>query len=761
MATLRKQPFPYKFMLSISNDCDEGGWSSEYTNPQYYNHVDNAKALKWWNNILGVDVCSTAFVVEDIPTYDYDNAAGYGNVFPHPVGMAGDTWKTPSATAEDVEKYIKCGWVGGLHSFGTFSPASKLYDPAKGVTETGGNRAWFQFYMNEWFRAKGLGRFVNYWVDHSPYFHNWRFDQDPEGAALLDGMQNWQDFAEGFKNRAWGSKGDDPTSSFYHTDLTVGRDAIRYVWDKEYSGWTNGSAGWLGSTPVGDWHRNEPQVTGFTAGSEGNTWIETYCSHPTFIYPMSMRNGDKAWGYARQLWEGHWPRHIDTFVNWLETPGIQAKVVGEGGFVSLYTHFFNVYGNQGFNPDGSPVNTYVKNVDTRIAALHTSGIALISRETRALDYALARGDALDQSGDWGVRWIEIGDTIYVTHVVDECFGNFTPELRQLRGVTWLVEAENTALYVGGSPVDESEIDRNWDATAGKWAVGIKWYAPDTTDYTAKTLGEVDVLFDSVTAPEFEAASSPLYFDLGESVIVGIDLGVTADTGLGTDAATLGKWLPFPAATDTGRGSDVITLGTRMGVSTTDTGRGLDAATLGSWQPLTVTESGRGWDSCVLATIVGLAFDLGESLVQPGVELGVIEIGGSGSDIMQLGVIRDLSSITDSGRGSDGCTIESVVTAFAYADTGRSSDLWVVEMVEIAIPLPEVVDSGAGSDSIGLGLISPLIYTDGGRGQDTFPLSGFTITGRRPGRVSTGGKKQVMIGGGRPIVKVSSRSRKEP
>lgn len=242
-----------------------------------------------------------------------------------------------------------------------------------------------------------------------------------------------------------------------------------------------------------------------------------------------------------------------------------------------------------------------------------------------------------------------------------------------------------------------------------------------------------------TDPVFDW-SDFLFFDLGESVLVGIDLGALADSGAGTDAAALGAWRSLPA-TDTGRASDAAALGTRIGFAATDTGRSVDAATLGSWRQITVTNTGAGSDGATLAVIAALAFDLGESIVQPGVDLGALADGGAGTDTVTLGVLVDLAALVDVGRGSDGCTVDTVTTAFAYNDTGLGTDAFVLDSVEIALPLSDVTSTGLAADTVTLGTIAPLVYLDSGRGSDA--VLGWRTRRRKRGGTATTIRERAM------------------
>jgi hypothetical protein len=89
-----------------------------------------------------------------------------------------------------------------------------------------------------------------------------------------------------------------------------------------------------------------------------------------------------------------------------------------------------------------------------------------------------------------------GQTIIdITTIKDTQFGDFTPTLNDVRGVTFYVADNSKAeIRIRNTKVPESEIQRNPVEDSGEQSIGIQWFKPDYTDYTTWTLGEVNRSF---------------------------------------------------------------------------------------------------------------------------------------------------------------------------------------------------------------------------------------------------------------------------
>ena len=88
-----------------------------------------------------------------------------------------------------------------------------------------------------------------------------------------------------------------------------------------------------------------------------------------------------------------------------------------------------------------------------------------------------------------------GVTINITAIKDTQFGDFTPTVNDLRGVTFYVtDASNAEIRIRDEPLRENEIERNPADDSGMRSIGIKWFDPDYTDYTTWTLADVSSRF---------------------------------------------------------------------------------------------------------------------------------------------------------------------------------------------------------------------------------------------------------------------------
>lgn len=189
---------------------------------------------------------------------------------------------------------------------------------------------------------------------------------------------------------------------------------------------------------------------------------------------------------------------------------------------------------------------------------------------------------------------------------------------------------------------------------------------DPTLYLDTDISEGGSYVYRIGTLESEPVWLPLSFDLGGSVIQGIDIGSLTDSGRGGDTVTLNTRIGLQA-TDTGRASDAVTLGIRIGIPATSTGRGSDLATLGTRIGLTVNDSGVGSDGFTLDTLYPLAFDLGGSVVAPGIDLGAVVSTGGGNDGVTIGAALDPGVLVSSGLGTDAVVI---VGSYTYVEPLR-------------------------------------------------------------------------------------------
>jgi hypothetical protein len=118
------------------------------------------------------------------------------------------------------------------------------------------------------------------------------------------------------------------------------------------------------------------------------------------------------------------------------------------------------------------------------------GKSLVAKTSRLLRYNLAV-----EHLDFTAIELNDGTTIDITVIKDTQFGDFTPTIRDLRGITFYVSNSCRAeIRMGGARVPDTEIQRNPADETGKQSIGIKWFQPDYTDYTTWTPGDVNRIF---------------------------------------------------------------------------------------------------------------------------------------------------------------------------------------------------------------------------------------------------------------------------
>src|SRR5262249_37921895 len=115
------------------------------------------------------------------------------------------------------------------------------------------------------------------------------------------------------------------------------------------------------------------------------------------------------------------------------------------------------------------------------------GKILVVGTSRLLRYNLALDYLAFTAGQLNEQTI-----INITRIKDTQFGDFTPAINDLRGVTFYVsDSSKVEIRIHDARVLETEIQRNPADETGKQSIGIKWFQPDYTDYTTWTLADVN------------------------------------------------------------------------------------------------------------------------------------------------------------------------------------------------------------------------------------------------------------------------------
>jgi hypothetical protein len=202
------------------------------------------------------------------------------------------------------------------------------------------------------------------------------------------------------------------------------------------------------------------------------------------LVPATFRDGNKFWHFSRYSGGGHYADKIDTDLNAKNLDSLVEK----NQFEIAYTHFGYWSDNSNrVNPELSPSSIDAFRL---LKAYQDEGKILVAKTYRLLRYNLAF-----EHLDFTSTQLNEGTTIDITAIKDTQFGDFTPTIQDLRGITFYVPDPCRAeIRMGGARVQDTEIQRNPADETGKQSIGIKWFQPDYTDYTTWTSGDVNRIF---------------------------------------------------------------------------------------------------------------------------------------------------------------------------------------------------------------------------------------------------------------------------
>ncbi|MFL0195398.1 hypothetical protein ACJDU8_07435 [Clostridium sp. WILCCON 0269] len=191
---IRKFPYPYSSMLSLCSDIDDTTLKDFKTYHQFLNTTERTSHGEG----LGLDVGDSMWLYMG-DKYSKSTSQGHGSddVMTYYKGI--DINKKNNA--DEITKFIKCGWIDCIHTFGDFSTANE-----KGTYFTR------ELAVNGWKTLKDIGFSPKVWINHGNRANKQNF-----GAATTSSFMSYQ-------------QGDNPKSIYYHTDITIG-NGIRYVWN--------------------------------------------------------------------------------------------------------------------------------------------------------------------------------------------------------------------------------------------------------------------------------------------------------------------------------------------------------------------------------------------------------------------------------------------------------------------------------------------------------------------------------------------------
>jgi hypothetical protein len=337
--------------------------------------------------------------------------------------FAGLDWKKRSPFARRILDYIRGGWIDTLHTYGNFSNIP----------------------------AGHADRFTRAHAEHA--------------LAVLRGegiaMRVWSNHGDGNNiqnvERDDDMVGDIPTHPARHSDLMT-RCGIRFIWSTEMSG---------------DFRRDKVLTLAQLRDGQ-KIWK---FSRQDLVYrddaeELQARFGAIAQNTGRGPMAVVW--HPALLHIQLSSENL-ANLISAGGYAIVGQHL----GYRGpFASPGELLPPQAAEALHRLKALQDAGGVLVAGTARLLEYAATRE---------GLRYETATDAagttvIDITGVDDPVGEGRGLEIDRLRGITFEVIEGAGELHLRGKPVPRHELDDR--RLRGKHIIGIRWFAPDYTDYSA-------------------------------------------------------------------------------------------------------------------------------------------------------------------------------------------------------------------------------------------------------------------------------------
>lgn len=192
---LRKFPYPYRAMLSLTSDID-GTTPAEFV--QYHRFLNTREQTPMGVG-LGLDIGDSFWMYMATNTASYvDNRKRQADaVMTYFHGID----PTRPKDTKRITHYWKVGWIDSIHSYGDFSRQNKQ----EGLCTRNLART-------AWQEMKHAGIQPEIWINHGNQANKQNF-----GSYRRFGFTSYQE-------------GDHPHSPFYHTDIAV-RNGVRFVWN--------------------------------------------------------------------------------------------------------------------------------------------------------------------------------------------------------------------------------------------------------------------------------------------------------------------------------------------------------------------------------------------------------------------------------------------------------------------------------------------------------------------------------------------------
>ena len=454
---LRDFPYPYGAMAALINDCDN-------TTPrsfERYHRFLNTRGETIYGPGLGLDISDSVFM--------YTAAADYNQVMTYFLGAGDGELKD----ARRIERYIRCGWIDALHSYGDFSSSGGASpegpqpgEAAQEAAQPGG--ASYLFTRELAAGAAGAlrrdGIFPLIWTDHGN-----------EGN-----VQNFGSY--GIESSARYKRGDSPYSrDYYHSDITLA-GGLKYIWNAKDSSrfgygfpltartlrdgrklWSfsrytgGGGSNGSGGGDDADNSRNSNNGSGGGDGAGNNS--------------ISTGAGGRGGAAGRERDGRDW---YPDRLRYILTEERLSDLADKGQY-GLFAQHLGYYGED-YVYEAEDVEALRLLADFQ----YGRNAVLVAGTARLFEYATARKFVSYKASLAENTFTDID----ILSVDDPLFPEPAPSLDRLRGLTFYCDdQDNVRMFIRGEPVDDSEIVRNAPDETGRPSVSIRWHTQDTTDYT--------------------------------------------------------------------------------------------------------------------------------------------------------------------------------------------------------------------------------------------------------------------------------------
>ncbi|WP_243240361.1 hypothetical protein [Clostridium cibarium] len=397
---LRKFPYPYSSMLAICSDIDD----TTLEEFERYHKFLNTKEQTPYGEGVGLDVGDSMWMYMGNDTKGKVDEHGNGSesIMTYYKGTDSST----KHNSDEIINYTHAGWIDSIHTFGDFSTDSEK--------NTNFNR---NLAIDAWNELTSINSNFKVWINHGN-----RSNTQNLGAHGSSKFMSYQ-------------KGDDPSSPYYHADLTV-KNGIKYIW-------------------------NSTQDNNF--------------GHDYPLYQITLVDKQKIWGfhrYNRGLVNGKddWTWNTQNLHLQLTRNNLDS-IVKKKQYSIIAQHF-------GINSENLFSDENIKAL-RMLTDYQSTGKILVAKTSRLLDYANAQKHLLYTKGKVNGK-----EYINIDCINDPIFGKSVPSIENLKGITFYCDnPDNTVLLINKNVVDSNEIQINPKDETGKSSISIKWFKSDYTDYT--------------------------------------------------------------------------------------------------------------------------------------------------------------------------------------------------------------------------------------------------------------------------------------